>query len=161
MTKGILFSTNVLHPSDWHAGENDVPFTIHFYACEGTGEGFTIPHPQRDGTINVRTTKVTENPKIVGATASDILWLITLYVQGSLGGSTKAVISDGNALATTSPVHDYNEKEKEFNSLPGRDGSLSCSHCCRSKDFIDITVTTTWASARRKVTIDSNAQILF
>lgn len=97
---------------------------------------------------------------IAGHAQGDILWQIVLSVNGGDARGTEAVISDAASSADTSPVHAYNEKEKNFSVSSS--SAMSCFHCCRKNDFVDITITTAWPTVPpRRVTLDSNGQIIY
>ena len=138
----------------------DTPFTIHWYPNEGADGGFTVPHPFRDGTVTIRTTKHGATT-VPGAAAGDFLWRITISVTGSNGGATNAEISVANSLDAMSPVVAYNTENKAFKPCVGIAEQFTALHCCREKDFVDITVKTDWATAAsRFIVLNSDGEIM-
>ncbi len=139
---------------------SDTPFIIHFYPNDGVGgSGFSIPHPYRDGMINIKTLK-NNALGVRGAEASDFVWTILLRIEVATTGSTVAEISDAGALSKTSPVAEFNLEHKVFEASAPQ--LLSAMHCCRVQDYIDITVTTSWAdvSRREPITLDRDGRIM-
>jgi hypothetical protein len=135
-------------------------FVIHMYPDEGAGDGFTVAHPYREGSITVRTEQH-RAATIPGASSSDHLWRITLTVHGAAGGTTAAKISDAGALSDTSPVKNYNLVNIAFRAHDGVPDELEAKHCCRQQDYIDIEVTTDWRGVeQRRIVLGSVGEIM-